>query len=161
MKAAACAQTLDVDVECTFCKVRMSAYQGSGGQVRYHRCTSCRRFLTSTYREVLGAGAGFRARTRPPLAVEDEPQFTQVKDRLERWLSALDDQDPYRTLGVSPMASDEEVKSRYRELALARHPDRGGSADQMRAVIDAYERIARHRQQRRAERSPLPLTLER
>lgn len=148
---AACVETVDIDVECTFCKVAMRAYRGSGGQVRYHRCESCRRWVSSSYREVLGADAGFRARPQAPKA-DKEQVFTQAKDRLERWLAAIDDQDPYRTLGVSPMASDEQVKSKYRELALRKHPDRGGTADEMRAVNDAYERIVQHRERRRAER---------
>ena len=158
MKAAT-AETVEVQVECTFCKVVMRAWRGGGGAIRYYRCDICRRSVTSTYDEVLRADAGFRARPPAP-SPEKEKTFTQVKDRLERWLAALDDQDPYRTLGVSPMASDEQVKSKYRELALQRHPDRGGSADEMRAVNDAYERIMRHREQRRNERLVVALPVE-
>ena len=31
--------------------------------------------------------------------------------------------DPYKVLGVSPTATDEQVKSAYRELAKKYHPD--------------------------------------
>lgn len=34
-----------------------------------------------------------------------------------------------------------KIKSVYREMAFKYHPDRGGSTDSMRAVIDFYERL--------------------
>jgi curved DNA-binding protein CbpA len=44
----------------------------------------------------------------------------------------------YCTLGVSPSASSEEIKSAYRRCAREAHPDRRGSAEQFRAVQAAY-----------------------
>ena len=53
--------------------------------------------------------------------------------------------DPYQTLGVSPGASDEEVRSAYRRLAQRHHPDHnGGSAEAERRfeeIQDAYARV--------------------
>lgn len=53
--------------------------------------------------------------------------------------------DPYKVLGVSPDASDEEVKRAYRALAKKYHPDRNpGDADaaqKMREINAAYEQI--------------------
>lgn len=37
--------------------------------------------------------------------------------------------------------SASKIKSVYREMAFKHHPDRGGSTDSMRVVIDFYERL--------------------
>ncbi len=54
-------------------------------------------------------------------------------------------QDPYRVLGISPSATDDEVKQAYRAMAKKYHPDRnGGSAEaeaRMMEVNDAYTQI--------------------
>lgn len=138
----------DVDVECTHCGVRMSQHTGSGS-VRYFHCPTCHRWVTSMYTEVFKADA--KVRTRAPVPEGPTP-FDRVKDRLERWLASLDSQDPYKVLGVSPMDSDARIREAYRELAIANHPDRGGSADKMREINSAYERVYQHREQKKLER---------
>ena len=54
-------------------------------------------------------------------------------------------QDPYKVLGVSPDASDEEIKQAYRRLAKKYHPDLNPgdqeAARKMQEVNAAYEQI--------------------
>jgi hypothetical protein len=145
--AATCATLEDVDVECTHCGVKMTGHLGSSTHVRYFHCASCHRWVSSMYSEVLRADAKVRARPRGEGFFGG---FNGVKDRLEAWLRALDGQDPYRTLGVSPSDTAEVIRERYRELALENHPDRGGSIEKMRAINEAYERIHAHREGRGA-----------
>lgn len=59
--------------------------------------------------------------------------------------------DPYEVLGVSPGATDEEIKSAYRKLAKKYHPDlNGGSAEaeaKMKEVNEAYTLLIKHKGQ--------------
>ncbi len=61
--------------------------------------------------------------------------------------------DPYVTLGVSPSASDDEVKKAYRDLARKYHPDnyQGNeladlAQEKMKEINEAYDEITRMRQ---------------
>ena len=57
--------------------------------------------------------------------------------------------DPYQVLGVSPSASDDEIKAAYRRLAKQYHPDRNNGSEEaerkMMQVNDAYAQIVEMR----------------
>jgi len=57
--------------------------------------------------------------------------------------------DPYSTLGVGRTASDSEIKSAYRRLAMKHHPDKGGDSQKFAQINEAYEVLKDP--QRRAE----------
>ncbi len=61
--------------------------------------------------------------------------------------------DPYSVLGVSPSASDEEIKRAYRDLARKYHPDNYHdnpladlASEKMKEINEAYDAITRSRE---------------
>ncbi len=66
--------------------------------------------------------------------------------------------DPYKVLGVSPDASDEEIKRAYRRLAKLYHPDRNpgdeAAAKKMQQVNAAYEQIKNPEKAQQNQRNP-------
>ena len=49
---------------------------------------------------------------------------------------------PHEILGITPdTVADDEIKAAYRRAASKAHPDKGGSSEAFRAVVDAYEAI--------------------
>ncbi len=68
--------------------------------------------------------------------------------------------DPYQVLGVSPSATDEEVKKAYRDLVKKYHPDRykdsalkERASEKLKEVNAAYDEVTRIRQGKGADQS--------
>jgi hypothetical protein len=53
---------------------------------------------------------------------------------------------PYKILGITEQATDDDVKRAYRAMAAKYHPDAGGDAWVFEQVREAYDRIVRGRQ---------------
>ncbi len=68
--------------------------------------------------------------------------------------------DPYKTLEVSPGASDAEVRAAYRRLVQLHHPDHNGgspeAARRFEAVQDAYAEVRRLRGRPSSAQPPPP-----
>lgn len=54
-------------------------------------------------------------------------------------------------LGVTPGATEEEVKKAYRKKAVETHPDKGGNEEEFKKVTEAYEILTGKKQEPRPE----------
>jgi curved DNA-binding protein len=50
--------------------------------------------------------------------------------------------DYYSALGVNKTASQDEIKSAYRKMAMKHHPDRGGDAAKFKEIEEAYRTLS-------------------
>jgi ferredoxin len=48
---------------------------------------------------------------------------------------------PFEVLGIEPDADEDDIQQAYRRRVMETHPDHGGSTDEFRAVLDAYEAL--------------------
>ena len=51
----------------------------------------------------------------------------------------------YQLLGITPSATQTEIREAYRRKAKQHHPDKGGDPDMMRALTEAYQRLSEKR----------------
>jgi hypothetical protein len=53
---------------------------------------------------------------------------------------------PYEILGADPAASDDALAEAWRTALKAHHPDRGGTTEDVRNIIEAYQFLKEHRE---------------
>ena len=141
---------------CELCEIPMSCETPPGQAVRYFRCSRCGRWVASTYGEELVRA--HTAREEKPEGVASSYDLGPIKARLTQWLDRLDERDPYFVLGVPPSTPEDQVRARFKELALVTHPDQGGDEAAMRRLIAAYDRI---RSGKRLPDPPQPVSVPR
>jgi DnaJ-class molecular chaperone len=75
--------------------------------------------------------------------------FEEIKQAIEQQpaqgIEMLEGMTPYEFLGVSPDATEDEVKSRYRVLMKIYHTDVGGSDMMAKRINAAYGEIKKQR----------------
>lgn len=74
-------------------------------------------------------------------------------------MSLPDGEDYYAILGADETASQDEIERLYKRLARQHHPDRGGDAEQMKAINEAY-RVLGNPDARRLYDSQIPEGVE-
>jgi DnaJ-domain-containing protein 1 len=73
-----------------------------------------------------------------------EQEWQERKEReRQRFARQVAEQEalPYTVLGLTPGASEHEIKTRYRELAKQHHPDSGGDSARFREITAAYKTL--------------------
>jgi hypothetical protein len=149
MRSAAPCTTVSLEqraVDCTHCGVQMTSHVGSGQQVQYFHCPSCQRWSSSMYAEVFRADTKMRTRAA---GADQKASFGEVRARLEHWLKSLEVKSAWQVLGCSPADCEQVIRERYLALARQHHPDRGGTAQEMCRINDAYEEIVASRERQR------------
>ena len=61
--------------------------------------------------------------------------------------------DPYQALGVDQSATDQQIKSAFRKLAVQYHPDRGGDENKFKEINEAYDKIKTQEKRQQYEAS--------
>ncbi len=86
------------------------------------------------------------------LSKEYEYQSRKHQQSDYTYKSVYEDEMYYRILGLSPQASDQEIKARFRRLAKQYHPDKQPdeeaarqAQEQFRIILEAYEQIKKSR----------------
>ena len=67
------------------------------------------------------------------------------KSEIVAEIARLHENSAYSILGVSPEASDSEIKKAYRLVAMQCHPDKGGNKAEFQELHEAYEKIMEQR----------------
>ena len=57
-------------------------------------------------------------------------------------LSELNDNNPYNSLDISQLATDEEIRKAYKRLIVINHPDKGGDPYEFNKIHEAYQMLS-------------------
>jgi hypothetical protein len=130
------------ELDCRQCGLPLIFLQAEHSPVGYYRCARCDRLVAATDERALRAATTSRGeRVAGAVAAERERAWRPFRDRLDRFLARAERRDPFAALGLSPDATLAEARERFHQLALEHHPDRGGDAERMRSLIEAFDQV--------------------
>jgi len=84
--------------------------------------------------EVIDLSNGLPTREDPPRA----QQHSFAKPVPTVPATAMDGEDPYALLGISPTASLQEIRMKFRQLVVTEHPEKGGDPKKFAKLNRAY-----------------------
>lgn len=96
------------------------------------------------------------AKTKATYTTTSNPAYADLLDSIHKWQATHDQfmgsqftqpRKPYqpptpgwcKVLGLPPGASQDQIKSAYRKLAMKHHPDKGGDAATFNNLTKAYK----------------------
>ena len=124
---------------CRRCGERLSVSRAEGSPVTYYRCNCCGMTVSSADLAALRAVA--RAIEDGSSSAQDDAELHEWRRRLDVFNAHADQTDPFQRLGLPPDATLGEARERFHALAMAQHPDRGGEAEALGAIVDAFDRV--------------------
>ena len=77
----------------------------------------------------------------PPQVLGAGAVCWKIHPTAVEWANASATFEPHEILGVAWDASERVLRSAYRRLALAHHPDKGGDPARFRLIVQAYEAL--------------------
>ena len=123
---------------CRRCGELLSVSRAEGSPVTYYRCNVCG--MTVSTADLAALRAVARA-IEDGSAAQDDTEIHEWRRRLDAFTVRADQTDPFLRLGLPPDATLGEARARYHTLVMTQHPDRGGEAEELGAIVDAFDRV--------------------
>ena len=74
-----------------------------------------------------------------------DPRMREWAERMKRERAGVPNDVCYHMLGLTPSATEHDIRRAYRRKAKKFHPDHGGDPDIMDALTMAYEQLIAHK----------------
>ncbi len=136
---SAVATTETEPLGCRRCGEQLSVSRAEGSPVTYYRCNCCG--MTVSTADLTALRAVARVLEDGSTAAQDDTEFDEWRRRLDAFTVRADQTDPFQRLGLPPDATLGEARERYHTLVMSQHPDRGGEAEELGAIVEAFDRV--------------------